>query len=241
MKILLVPLALILFTVSAFPQVSITPMKVIYVRQGDDLPDFKRRFEVTYPIVSGLKSERAKRQFEDTISYWTAFDTTLEENLGDYYWLDTLDYEVPFNRSGIVVIRLFINGSGAYVDGDLKTLVLDTNTGRRVTVREAFMNLPALVEKLVVMQEAAVAEEIESRKEMDPDDAETIAEYMKDKTITVTSLDEFSVSDEGVTFHFDYGFPHVIQALQPNGDYLFTWEEIGPYLRKGGPLSRLRL
>lgn len=239
MKILLVPIAVILFAVSAFPQVSITPMKVIYVRQGDAQPDFKKRFEVTYPIVSGLKSERVKRQFDNTVSYWKAFDTTLEENLDDYYWLDTLDYEVPFNKDGIVVIRLFINGSAAYVDGDLKTLVVDANTGRRVTIRQAFTNLPALVEKLAEMQEAAVAEEIESRKEMDPEDAETITEYMKDKTITVPALDEFSVSDEGVTFHFDFEFPHAIQALQPNGDYSFTWEEIRPYLRKGGILARL--
>ncbi|MCO6511932.1 MAG: hypothetical protein J5I65_14195 [Aridibacter famidurans] len=238
MKILLVPLALILFTVSAFPQVSITPMKVIYVRQGEDLPDFKRRFEITYPMVSGLKSERAKRQFDDTISYWKAFDTTLEENLDDYYWLDTLDYEVPFNRNGIVVIRLIISGSAAYVDGDLKTLVVDTNTGRRVTVRQAFTGLPGLAKKLAKMQYAAVAKEIEEQEGLGPDDVQTIREYMKDKAITVSSIDEFSVSDEGVTFHFDYGFPHVIQALQPNGDYSFTWEEIGPYLKKGGIIQK---
>lgn len=240
MRYLFIPLALIFFAVSAFPQVTISPMRVIYVRQGDNIPDFKQRFEVNYPIVSGIKSERVRRQFENTISYWKAFDTTLEENLDDYYWLDNLDYEVPFNKDGIVVIRLIISGSAAYVDGDLTTLAVDARTGRRVTVRQAFTRLPELVERLVKMQEAAVAEEIESRKEMDPDDAETIAEYMKDKTIEVSTLDEFSVSDEGVTFHFDYEFPHVIQALQPNGDYSFTWEEIGPYLKKGGPIARMR-
>ncbi|HUF04494.1 MAG TPA: hypothetical protein VMM38_10000 [Aridibacter sp.] len=240
MKFLLVPFAIVLLSLSMFSQVTITPMKVIYVRQGEDIPDHKKRFEVTYPIVSGVKKGRVKRQFENTLSYWEAFDTTLEENLDDYYWLEILDYETIYNKNGILVIRLMIEGSGAYPDGHIKTLVVDTTNGRRVTIPLAFTDLPGLAEKLAKMQEAEVANDVKEWSEQDPEDGETISEYMKDQTITVSTLDEYSVSDEGVKFHFDYGFPHAVQALQPVGDYSISWEEISPFLKKNGILSRLR-
>ena len=59
------------------------------------------------------------------------------------------------------------------------------------------------------------------------------AEYQK------VSLNEFSVDENGITFRHDYGYPHVVQALQPNGEFFFTWAQLKPYIKAGGLLSRL--
>ena len=42
-----------------------------------------------------------------------------------------------------------------------------------------------------------------------------------------------------MTFKYDYGFPHVIQALQPEGKFFFTWEQLRPFLVPGGLLAKL--
>lgn len=52
------------------------------------------------------------------------------------------------------------------------------------------------------------------------------------------SLDAFEVDENGIMFHHDYGFAHVIQALQPAGEFFLTWEELKPYIKAGGLLSR---
>ena len=48
----------------------------------------------------------------------------------------------------------------------------------------------------------------------------------------------FPISDEGVTFYYDYGFPHVIQALAPDGQYFFKWAELKPFIKPDGLLAR---
>ena len=230
----------LLFAVPGIAQIDISPMKVIYVRQQENLPDYKRRFEVTYPIVSGTRSDAVKRRLENTLSYWRAFESSLDENLRDDYALDSLDYVVTYNKGSILVIELIWSGSGAQVSEDMKTYVIDTSSGRRISVRQAFRNLPGLVGKLVEKQNAAVEAEISSRKETEPDAVEDIEIYMEGKTITESMLDEFMVTDDGVTFRFDFGFPHVVQALQPDGDYFFSWKEITPFVKARGPLAGFR-
>jgi len=51
-------------------------------------------------------------------------------------------------------------------------------------------------------------------------------------------LNDFSVAADGVSFYYDYGFPHVIQALQPAGEFKFTWKQLKPYIKPGGLLAR---
>jgi hypothetical protein len=64
-----------------------------------------------------------------------------------------------------------------------------------------------------------------------------VRDKLKKLQIGVKDLNEFSVSDKGVTFLFDAGFPHAIQALQPEGEYFFSYAEIRPYIKRDGPLS----
>lgn len=234
--------ALFVLSVSVTAQITVTPKKVVYERKSTEAPDFKKKFEVTYPVFEDVTDTAVKKRLEESVDYWKIFDTTLEENLGDYYWLDSFWYEVGYNKNSLVVIKLFMEGSGAYPDGVVKTFVLDTTTGQRVAIQETFTGLPELVKKLSKMQEAEIANDIKQWKEEegDADAADTIAQEMEGKVITVEYLEEFSVTDDGVIFHFDYGFPYAIRAFQPLGDYTFTWEEISPHIKKDGILGRFR-
>jgi hypothetical protein len=52
-------------------------------------------------------------------------------------------------------------------------------------------------------------------------------------------VEKFSVSNRGVTFLYDYGFPHVSLALQPEGRYFFSWAELKPFLAPYGKIADL--
>jgi hypothetical protein len=52
-----------------------------------------------------------------------------------------------------------------------------------------------------------------------------------------SNLDDFSISDKGLTFLYDAEFPHVVQALQPAGEYFFSYAELRPYIRREGLLG----
>ena len=60
-----------------------------------------------------------------------------------------------------------------------------------------------------------------------------------DKHFTSKDLDGFEVSDKGVTFHYDYDFPHVAEGIQPEGNFFYTWAQLRPYIKKGGLLTRV--
>ncbi len=70
-------------------------------------------------------------------------------------------------------------------------------------------------------------------KETEPESLFSGADY------TATDIKEFSVGKKGVTFMYEYGFPHVIEALQSSGKYFFTWDQLRSYIKPGGLLTRV--
>jgi hypothetical protein len=68
-------------------------------------------------------------------------------------------------------------------------------------------------------------------------DRETARDLLKDLKIKASDLDDFSISDKGVTFLYDAEFPHVVQAFQPVGQYFFSFAELKPYIKRSGPLA----
>ena len=81
---------------------------------------------------------------------------------------------------------------------------------------------------------------LEIKKDREADDLESFDSAIKESSqYHPVKLDQFSVSDKGITFHHDYDFAHVVQALQPAGEFLFTWDQLKPYIKAGGLLSRV--
>ena len=39
-----------------------------------------------------------------------------------------------------------------------------------------------------------------------------------------------------MTFFFDFGFPHVVKALEPQNAYTLSYAELRGYLRRDGPI-----
>ena len=52
------------------------------------------------------------------------------------------------------------------------------------------------------------------------------------------NLDDFSVGAKGLTFLYDAGYPHAIQAFEPSGRYFFRYSQLKPYIKREGLLGQ---
>ena len=226
--------------------VKITPKRTVYTRKVKQQQKEKQTFVVTYPIVSGAMPLAAKKKLENTISYWRVFETTLQENQGEYNWLSELFYKVNYNKNGVLDIALTQEGVGAYPDGSTINLLVDLKTGEHVKFKDAFkadslaefakmVNAKLETEKMELVQRINKGEFSDSGGK-EADDA--LKEQINNLNFTAETFDQFTISDKGITIIYDAGFPHVIQAAQPDGEYFFIWAQVKPFIRRDGLLAK---
>jgi phosphoenolpyruvate synthase/pyruvate phosphate dikinase len=131
---------------------------------------------------------------------------------------------------------------GAYPSTTTKHFLINLKNGMVVKAADAFKAeaLPKLADRANQKLKAEVKEQVKvvnEDKEQNAEQKASLKEQLEQLTFTVENLNEFSVSEQGVTFLFDAGFPHVIQALQPAGEYFFTYRALGSFVKPNGPLA----
>ena len=224
-------------------RVVIKPRTVVIVRSGKLIKDFpeKRRATIKYPVISGLRDLKVLRAVQSLLAVKNVFDTSIAEYREDN-WLEEFGYQVNNNDSYVLDITFAQSGSGAYPDTQTKHFAINLKNGRLIRGADAFKAdhmdaLFALVNNkfraelnqiLVDLRESkSDAEDIRIAKE-----AQDVLEFKR------SDLDDFSITAKGVTFLYDAGYPHVIQAFEPEGRYFFTYAELKPLIRRDGPLGQ---
>lgn len=198
--------------------------------------DHKRTFKINYPVVKAAVPAVSSKIMTE-LDYFRLFDFKLAEELGSMHWLEDADFEVKINDKGILSVAMWIEGSGAYPDGVTKFINMDSTKGSRVSSIELFSERGKLTTIVAAKMQAAVDAAVkvikEDKENNDLDTAELLGKYK----FTLRSLDNFYVTDSGVTFVYEFNFPHVIKALEPDNEYSMTWSELGPFIRRDGLLA----
>lgn len=227
----------IALAVSNFAQsVIITPKKTVY-RRPKPIASYKRTFTVIRPRVKASTPALSKK-IEAAISYEKVSELNIKEETTEIQWLEEASYTVNYNKNGLLDITLSVTGTGAYPSTFNKTVVIDLKTGNRVTPGMAFTNIVGLTAKGKKAQEKEVKQAIIDIKKEDPEVEDPASVFFGSTDFEGENLNEFSVSDRGITFIYDYGFPHVAQALQPDGRYFFPWRELKGHIKPTGPFGR---
>jgi len=235
--LLLTVLILITGSAALGQSVVITGKKITYTRLKPE-SEYKKTFTINYPKVKAA-TPGLSRKIEAAISYRSILGLNLQEELTTAQWLDEADYEVVFNKNGVLCIDLTISGAAAYPDGVTKTAVVDIKKGTLVKTSDVFTDLPGLAAMVRKAQKKEIEEAVAEKKKNPEFQQEDPADLFKEADFRRKNLEGYSINDKGVTFKYDYGFPHVIQALQPEGNFFFTWEQLRPFLVPGGLLVRL--
>lgn len=235
-KFAFVLLLVFCFSFSAFSQsVIITPKKVTYKRPKP-IQDSKKSFVVIRPQVKAA-TPAISRKIEAAISYEKNNDFNLKDELNDFQWLEEARYEVKYNKNGLLDIFLLSEGSAAYPSAIIREVVIDTKTGNRLTAADVFANLKNLAAKVRNAQKTEIKKALAQLKKDEPE-YENPEELFADANFTIKNLDDFSVSDKGVTFLYDYAFVHAIQALQPDGNFFYSWAELKPFVKSNGAFGK---
>ena len=237
-KLFLIFLFIAAFSPSIFAQsVVIKSKKVTYTRPKP-ISDHKKTFVVNYPKVSGVGKALAAK-IENAISYKNILNLDVEEEKTEIQWVEEADFKVGYNNNGILSIELFMEGTGAYPSGVLKTVVVNLKTGARVRPADVFTNLAGLASEVKKQQreEMKIARE-KYKKDSENNENFDGSPYFDEADFKVKDLAEFSVDDKGVIFNYDYNFAHVIRALEPDGSYTMSWAELKPYIKRGGLLAK---
>ncbi|MBX3292758.1 MAG: hypothetical protein KF881_07700 [Acidobacteria bacterium] len=233
----LVFILLLASTVTIFGQsVGVKGEKITYTRP-EPLSEYKSTFTVNYPRITASSREIASR-IESLLSYEKAFDFTIEEEKTELQWLEEADFEVNYNANGILSIELRIEGSAAYPDQVVKRINIDANRGVRLFPKDVFRNLPTLAARIKRMQTAEIAAAKRAmRKDPDAQDLDPNEMFAR-ANFRTAELNAFQITDRGVVFYYNYGFPHVVKALQPDGVYTLSWREIRPFIKPGSLLAK---
>ncbi|HWN10487.1 MAG TPA: hypothetical protein VNO50_14680 [Pyrinomonadaceae bacterium] len=230
--------------VTAEDRVVIQRRRVVLLRTGRVAREFphKKRAVVTYPVVSGLRNPDALRRVRAHFDFKNIFDYSLKEYREDA-WLEEFGYEVNHNGNSLLDITFRQTGSGAYPDDHEKHFLINLKDGNLVKASEAFApdklaSLAAAVDRKLQEELRQLTSQNALDKESGPEERESLKQAYENLKFEIANLDEFSVGRKGITFIYDAGFPHVIQALEPAGRYTFTFAELKPYLNPNGPLGQ---
>lgn len=228
---------------TAQDRVVIQPRRVVLLRSGKAARNFPgaKRAIVRYPIVRGLSDAGVLRRIQNTLAIKNIFDSSLEEYRQDG-WLSEFDYKVNYNKNYLLDLEFSQSGMGAYPDTQTKHFLINLKSGRVIKAADVFntdslATLAEMANQKLKAETRELIKEVDADKDSDADQKNSLKEQLGQLSFTVENLDDFSVSDKGVTFLYDAGFPHVIQALQPDGRYFFSYAGLRPHIKRNGPLG----
>lgn len=229
---------------SAAPDRAIIQRRQIRLMRSASLarqfPDRKTAL-VSYPVISGL-TPTAQRRVRSLLNFKNIFDYSLAEYQNDA-WLSEFDYVVNHNRHHLLDLTFTQSGMAAYPDEQSKHFLIDLRTGGIITAEDAFQagklaRLAALVDSRLQADIEQLKKDNATSKDIDPSQRASIDDAYAVLKFGTQELNDFSVSQKGITFLYDAGFPHVIKALEPNGRYFFTYADLKPFIREDGPLAQ---
>lgn len=158
-------------------------------------------------------------------------------------------YEVLYNDHHLLSVALTAEYMAAYPSSATRHATFDLRTGHLLQVRDLLADTLALRQRWQQSINRRIGAHLAALPTDYPElDAEMLADvrqrlYWNDSTRTTTleandpRFYDFALTPFGLTLYYDFGFPHVIQALQPESDYLFPYTELSAWLKQKGPLN----
>lgn len=204
----------------------------------------KGPIKVEYPVVSGLRNASILRRVQKALLPTSVYDAENGDIAADG-WLDNMTYTVNCNRHSVLDVTFSMEGMAAYPDDFEKQVTLDLRTGKPLRAADLFRpeaqsTLAAQIDRQMQADMRQAIRDVE--KEIDPNETDkaaskSVREQLQGKRFGVKKLNAFSINARGVTFRYEFGFPHVMKAAEPKGRYFFSFADLRPYIRRDGLLA----
>jgi len=227
-------------TLDLSDRVVITPQVVTLMRgkAGEAYPD-RKMVAIQSPRISGIKDPVLLEKVRTAVSLKAVSGQSLEEiraELQENTWLSDIRYRVNYNQKFLLDLTYVIEGSGAYPSQYERHVVVDLKAGKKLRSNDVF-RLETLGMIAAQVDKVMQAEIKKTIAQVNRDDLD-IRPYLNEAKFRIKQVDNFSLSDQGIIFRYDFDFPHVMKAAEPKGRYFFTYAQLKTYIRKDGPLGQ---
>lgn len=224
-------------------------VKIQRGKKGQEFPDYKTA-ELHFPLVSGLPDAGVMAKVQEAVSLKAVFGQTAEEMRKEFQeeWsLDSIEYQINFNKSDIFSMTYTQCGTGAYPSCGDDYVNVNLKTGGAITPDTAFSNVSGLAKLVDGALRAEIRKTLadaKTDKDIDEEGRSFLESQLNGEDsgvkepVDAERLKQFIVGEKGITFVYDYGFPHVGKALEPPGRFFFSWQTLTPYLKPDGAFGQ---
>lgn len=190
------------------------------------------------PIVEGAAAARAM----PSLTFKALLGEDETELIGGT--ITALDFDVVLDDARLLTLAITEDTMGAYPSSNVLTDTLDWTTGKKIGA-EAFAAdkkaaLAKLLDKRVHDAWKAKRKEL-ARAPAKPGECgpDVVQGFMDGAgpSFTVAMLDGVQATKSGLSFAFDFGFPHVVLACSPEVDLSISWADAATFVDPKGPLA----
>jgi hypothetical protein len=207
-------------------------------RKGAAFPDYKEAI-VRYPVASGLGDPVVLKNVQASISLKQVLGQSLAEMQKEYidnFWLSEVSYTVNYNQNNILDLTYTTSGSSAYPSSFGKHVSVNLKTGKRLRIEDLLKteSFGVIAQRIEVMMQKEILQKIAEFRKESPDINQNLfaKHHFRSKNI-----EDFSIGKIGITFYYNFDFPHVMKAAEPSGAYLIPYSKLRSYIRPAGLLG----
>ena len=182
-----------------------------FLIQKEDFIPYTKTIE--WPEIKNISNPVVAEKIREILNFnkqieFSKFDAT------SYNGITGIHFEVNYDQDDLLSLSFNVNTYGAYPDKYSFNQNVDVKTGNLIKIEDLTGKdksdiLTLLDQKLDVI------------KDSHPDDA-----LVQTAKFTRKDLDNFKITDQGIEYNYDFGFPHMTQAAEPSGLIRLTWDEL---------------
>ena len=203
----------------------------------------RREATLRYPIVTGVENLELQSKIQTSIDLKSAFGKSLQEMEAEYqenHWMENLDYKVNFNDRGLLSLTYSGYGIGAYPSEFVRYRSVNLRTGEILRPHDLLKT--AGLGAIALMVDRQLQQAIQTKvAELDKDEnAKDIDRAIfRAHRFRIKHLKDFTLTPEGIMFHYRFGFPHVILTAEPQSDYLIPYAQLKSQFKPNSPLLEI--
>jgi hypothetical protein len=210
-------------------------------KPGGDRSEY-REAKLSYPVVINVPEPELQDKIQDSISLKSAFGRSLTEMEAEFkesQWLTSLDYAVNYNDNALLSLTYTSTGVSAYPSTFVRHRSVNLITGSVLRAQDLFTTEGLGAIALQVDKQLQDAIKVKVSKLGTPNTEDIDPSIYKSHRFRIKNLNDFTLTPNGILFHYEFGFPHVLIAAEPKGDFLMTYAQLKSYGKPSGPLLRL--
>ncbi|MFO7627706.1 MAG: hypothetical protein R6V62_10630 [Candidatus Fermentibacteraceae bacterium] len=186
------------------------------------------RAVLEWPLLMGEEGDMAVGAMNEALSWEAVTGESMEETVEVFSRMQGghtgSDFTVNHNAGGILDITLRLEFLGAYPSTGHRHFCFDVSTGRSVRFSELLRpggreTLAGVLDSMLWVNIAIEAAD----SLLDP-------EMYEGHGFGVENLESFSITENGVWFHYEFGFPHAVMAAEPDGELFVPAGRLVPLL-----------